>query len=73
MQRFEVERGIASYERVEPERPPSPSRDLPALRADGALRGPGLERAIEQVSEQVRFEIAEHDVVLRGLCERCAN
>jgi Fe2+ or Zn2+ uptake regulation protein len=32
-----------------------------------------LERAIEQVSDQVPFEIAEHDVVLRGLCERCAN
>jgi Fe2+ or Zn2+ uptake regulation protein len=22
---------------------------------------------------EVPFEIAEHDVVLRGLCERCAN
>jgi Fe2+ or Zn2+ uptake regulation protein len=32
-----------------------------------------LERAIRQVSEQVPFEIAEHDVVLRGLCERCAR
>jgi Fe2+ or Zn2+ uptake regulation protein len=34
---------------------------------------PGLERAIGQVAEQVPFEIAEHDVVLRGLCERCAH
>jgi Fe2+ or Zn2+ uptake regulation protein len=32
-----------------------------------------LERVIEQVSDQVPFEIAEHDVVLRGLCESCAN
>jgi Fe2+ or Zn2+ uptake regulation protein len=32
-----------------------------------------LERAIGQVAEQVPFEIAEHDVVLRGLCERCAS
>ena len=33
----------------------------------------GLERAIEQVSDLVPFDIAEHDVVLRGLCERCSN
>jgi Fe2+ or Zn2+ uptake regulation protein len=32
-----------------------------------------LEQAIERVSGRVRFEIAEHDVVLRGVCERCAN
>jgi Fe2+ or Zn2+ uptake regulation protein len=33
----------------------------------------GLERAIGQVSERVPFEIAEHDIVLRGLCDRCAR
>jgi Fe2+ or Zn2+ uptake regulation protein len=34
---------------------------------------PTLARALGQVAEQVPFEIAEHDVVLRGLCERCAS
>jgi hypothetical protein len=47
------------------------ARPLPA-HAPSDVRG-RLERAIEQVSDQVPFEIAEHDVVLRGLCERCAN
>jgi Fur family ferric uptake transcriptional regulator len=30
-----------------------------------------LERAIEQVSREVEFEVATHDVVLRGLCPAC--
>jgi Fur family ferric uptake transcriptional regulator len=34
---------------------------------------PGLERAIGRVSAQVQFEVTDHDVVLRGLCPRCAG
>jgi Fe2+ or Zn2+ uptake regulation protein len=33
----------------------------------------GLERAIGRISAQVPFEVSEHDVVLRGLCETCVN
>jgi Fe2+ or Zn2+ uptake regulation protein len=32
-----------------------------------------LERAIERISGGIPFEVSEHDVVLRGLCERCAG
>jgi Fur family ferric uptake transcriptional regulator len=31
----------------------------------------GLERAISRVSAAARFEVAEHDVTLRGTCARC--
>lgn len=30
-----------------------------------------LERAIESVGERARFEIGDHDVLLRGRCARC--
>jgi Fe2+ or Zn2+ uptake regulation protein len=33
-----------------------------------------LERALEHVAgEMPGFDVAEHDVVLRGRCDRCAN
>ena len=39
VQRSRSARGTAGYERIEPERPPSPPRDLPRLRPHGPLRG----------------------------------
>lgn len=73
VQRFEAARGIASYERVNPS---GRHHHHAICRRCGRMEpfeDRGLERAIEQVSGQVPFEIAEHDVVLRGLCERCAS
>jgi Fur family ferric uptake transcriptional regulator len=73
VQRFEVERGIASYERV---RLNGHHHHHAICRRCGRMEpfeNRSLERAIDQVSDLVPFEIAEHDVVLRGLCERCAN
>lgn len=73
VQRFEVERGIASYERVNVN---GHHHHHAICRRCGRMEpfeDRGLERAIAQVSDLVPFEIAEHDVVLRGLCERCAN
>jgi Fur family ferric uptake transcriptional regulator len=73
VQRFEVERRIASYERVNLN---GHHHHHAICRRCGRMEpfeDRGLERAIEQVSDLVPFEIAEHDVVLRGLCERCAN
>ena len=32
-----------------------------------------LERAIGELSESISFNVTEHDVVLRGTCERCAE
>lgn len=73
VQRLEAARGIASYERVDPS---GHHHHHVICRRCGRMEpfeNRGLERAIGQVSEQVPFEIAEHDVVLRGLCERCAS
>lgn len=72
VQRFEAARGIASYERVDPS---GHHHHHAICRRCGRMEpfeDRDLERAIGQVSEQVPFEIAEHDVVLRGICERCA-
>jgi Fur family ferric uptake transcriptional regulator len=71
--RMEVTRGTAGYERVEP----SGHHHHHAICSDCGrmvpFEDPGLERAIGRVSEQVHFEVTEHDVVLRGRCERCAG
>jgi Fe2+ or Zn2+ uptake regulation protein len=32
-----------------------------------------LERAIAKLSREMSFEVTDHDLVLRGLCERCAS
>jgi Fur family transcriptional regulator, ferric uptake regulator len=32
----------------------------------------GLERELRRVSEHVALQVAEHEVILRGACERCA-
>ena len=32
---------------------------------------PGLERAIKRVASKVNFEVAEHEVTLRGTCPSC--
>jgi Fur family ferric uptake transcriptional regulator len=73
VQRFEAARGVAGYERVNPS---GHHHHHAICRRCGRVEpfeDRGLERAIWQVSEQVPFEIAEHDVVLRGLCRRCAS
>jgi Fur family transcriptional regulator, ferric uptake regulator len=73
VQRFEAARGIASYERVNLN---GHHHHHAICRRCGRMEpfeNRDLERAIEQVSGQVPFEVAEHDVVLRGLCERCAH
>jgi Fur family ferric uptake transcriptional regulator len=73
VQRFEAARGIASYERIDP----SGHHHHHAICSRCGRMEPfedrGLEQAIGAVSQQVPFEVAEHDVVLRGLCERCAS
>jgi Fur family transcriptional regulator, ferric uptake regulator len=73
VQRFEVARGTASYERVNPD---GHHHHHAICRRCGRMEpfeDRDLERAIDRVSGRVPFEVAEHDVVLRGICERCAN
>lgn len=73
VQRFEASRGTASYERVDPG---GHHHHHAICRRCGRMEpfeDPGLERAISRLSERIEFDVAEHDVALRGLCERCAD
>jgi Fur family transcriptional regulator, ferric uptake regulator len=73
VQRLEVSRGVAGYERVVPG---GHHHHHAVCRRCGRLEAfedAELERAIAEVSDQIDFEVAEHDVVLRGVCERCAR
>jgi Fur family transcriptional regulator, ferric uptake regulator len=73
VQRIEVSRGTAGYERIEP----SGHHHHHAICRDCGRMVPfedsSLERAIGQLSESISFDVTEHDVVLRGRCERCSN
>jgi Fur family ferric uptake transcriptional regulator len=73
LQRIEVSRGVAGYERV---KPGGHHHHHAICRRCGHLEpfeDPALERAISRVAGEVSVDVAEHDVVLRGLCERCAG
>jgi len=73
VQRFEAARGTASYERIDPS---GHHHHHAICRRCGRMEpfeDRDLEQAIGQVAREVPFEVAEHDVVLRGLCDRCAT
>jgi Fur family ferric uptake transcriptional regulator len=73
VQRLEVARGTASYERVEPG---GEHHHHAICRRCGRMvpfEDPSLERAIARLSEAISFEVTGHDVILRGRCERCAR
>ena len=73
VQRIEVCRGTAGYERVDPT---GHHHHHAICRECGRMvpfENAQLEQAIGQVCKQMDFEVTEHDVVLRGLCERCSE
>jgi Fur family ferric uptake transcriptional regulator len=73
VQRIEMTRGTAAYERIDPD---GHHHHHAVCRRCGRVEpfeDSGLERAITRVSDRVDVEVAEHDVTLRGLCDRCAN
>jgi Fur family ferric uptake transcriptional regulator len=73
VQRLEVSRGTAGYERVEPG---GHHHHHAICRRCGRMipfEDPALERAIDRVSKRVSFEVSDHDVVLRGLCRGCSG
>lgn len=70
VQRVEIGGDAAGYERVDPEQ----HHHHFVCEECGRLSpfaDPSLERAIEAVSRAAEFEIAAHDVVLRGRCPDC--
>jgi Fur family transcriptional regulator, ferric uptake regulator len=73
VRRIEVARGVAGYERVDP----TGHHHHHAICRDCGRMVPfedrSLERAIGKLCESMDFEVAEHDVVLRGRCERCSD
>jgi Fur family ferric uptake transcriptional regulator len=73
IQRIEVCRGTAGYERIDPDG----HHHHHAICRDCGRMVPfedsSLERAIGKLSKSISFDVTEHDVVLRGRCERCAN
>jgi Fur family ferric uptake transcriptional regulator len=73
VQRIEVCRGTAGYERIDPA---GHHHHHAICRDCGRMvpfEDPSLERAIGAVSKSVNFEVTQHDVVLRGRCEKCAR
>jgi Fur family ferric uptake transcriptional regulator len=73
VQRLEVSRGVAGYERVIPG---GDHHHHAVCRRCGRMEpfeDAQLERAIAKVSDEIEFDVSEHDVVLRGICERCAT
>lgn len=73
VQRIEVCRGTAGYERIDP----AGHHHHHAICGDCGRMVPfedsKLERAIGQLSKEMDFEVTGHDVVLRGRCERCTG
>jgi Fur family transcriptional regulator, ferric uptake regulator len=73
VQRMEVTRGTAGFERVEPG---GEHHHHAICRQCGCMvpfEDTSLERAIARLSEEISFEVTDHDVVLRGLCQRCSG
>jgi Fur family ferric uptake transcriptional regulator len=73
VQRIEVCRGTAGYERIDPDG----HHHHHAICRDCGRMVPfedsSLEEAIGQLSKSISFDVSEHDVVLRGRCERCTS
>ena len=72
VRRIEVCRGTAGYERVDP----AGHHHHHAICRDCGRMVPfedrSLEQAISRLSESIDFEVSEHDVVLKGRCEKCS-
>jgi Fur family transcriptional regulator, ferric uptake regulator len=73
VQRIEVARGTAGYERVDPT---GHHHHHAICRDCGRMvpfEDPSLERALDKVAGTMSFDVTEHDVVLRGRCDHCAR
>jgi Fur family ferric uptake transcriptional regulator len=68
----DMSRGVAGYERVDPAGHHHHHAICTVCGRLEAFEDTDLESAIGRLEGRLPFEVAEHDVVLRGRCERCA-
>lgn len=73
VRRLEATRGIASYERVDPSGDHHHHAICRRCGRVESFEDLELERAIARVAGRVNVDVTEHDVVLRGTCERCSG
>ncbi len=73
VQRIEVCRGTAGFERVQPSGEHHHHAICQQCGRMVPFEDPALEKAIHKVADKLHFDAGEHDVVLRGRCERCAK
>jgi Fur family ferric uptake transcriptional regulator len=69
--RVEVGQGQALFERVAPDGEHHHHLLCEECGRLVAFDDPGLERAIDSLSERLGVRVEHHDVVLRGACQRC--
>jgi len=73
VQRIEVCRGTAGFERIDP----TGHHHHHAICRDCGRMVPfedkSLEQALDKVAGTMSFDVTEHDVVLRGRCDRCTR
>jgi Fur family ferric uptake transcriptional regulator len=71
VERVAVVQGQALYERVAPGGEHHHHLLCDQCGRLVAFDDPGLEQAIDRVSQRLGVRVASHEVVLRGACERC--
>ncbi|HET7591034.1 MAG TPA: transcriptional repressor [Solirubrobacterales bacterium] len=73
LRRLEVTRGVAGYERIEPDGEHHHHAICSECGRMIPFEDASLERAIVKVSGRMGFDAAEHEVTIRGRCERCST
>jgi Fur family ferric uptake transcriptional regulator len=69
--RLDLGDGVARYERADPAGEHHHHLVCDRCGRLVAFDDPGLERAIDRVSQRLGMRVNSHDVVLRGECEQC--
>ena len=72
VRRLEISRGVAGYERIEPGGDHHHHAICGQCGRTITFEDPSLERLIDKISGKLDFDAAEHEVTIRGRCERCA-
>jgi Fur family ferric uptake transcriptional regulator len=70
--RLDVRRGMASYERIEPSGEHHHHAVCEICGRVEPFEDSRLEDALDRLEGRVGFRVSEHEVMLRGRCARCA-